>query len=924
MGSVKDFKPRETTVGLPHDLDAEMGLLGALLYENANLELIEDLLTEESFYEPLHGKIYAAAREAVSRGRRADPVTVNHALLHETALADAGGIDYLADLVELTTASRSCHEYATVIQELWRRRELIKLGESVAKQARGGEVSVKVIEHNERAILSLQVHGAGLRLVGADEAISSVIEEYENAERGAGVKLGLSPIDDETGGFMKGEMWCAAGRPSMGKSALAATAALNIARNGYAPSGARLGVIEISCEMRVEQLMRRHIADLCYELYGSGAPSYSIIRRRLMTEQQRKMFYTAAAGLRELGTLKSIYRTGLTISSLRSLIRRQMGQWARQGIETGLVIVDHMGLVRDAGQSRNRHEQQGEVARDTKEMAGDLDIPLLALLQLNRKVEERDDKRPMLADLRDCVTGETLVTLADGRRVPISDLAGTRNIAVISPDGAIAEAEAWEVGTREVVEVQLRSGRRVRCTGRHRLRGASGWVRVQDLVLGSRIAVLRTLPEPPDPTSWPDERVAFLGQMIGDGCYVHGSSPGYVSADPENIAAVEAGAASFGAIVHRYESEGKVQLSLSCNGNRWEKGPLIDWFESMGIRDQRSGTKRVPPAAFMLPNRQISLLLRHLWATDGHIGFRAISYTSKSEGLARDIMDLLVRVGVASRLSFTIRDSCFRVTVRDGDAGLFADRVGAFGPRVEPLRRLMGKGLKTNTNVDTLPAEFTAHVRTILKERGISHRRFAQLCGIAFNGNAQWKGCWGWHRALRAAAILKHPQIQDWVNPQYFWDQVVAIGPPSHAMVYDICVPGPESWIANGIVSHNSGEWEQNADGVIGCYRDAYYAEREREPKRQDEKILWEERKASRWMEALFLKIREGQTQTVKLWTDMARNAIRGGVPESYYEGDGTRSFDFTGALAEMRRRDALLDPDQKLLALSPDAQEFS
>lgn len=401
MGQLRDFKARDTTAGLPHDLDAEMGLLGALLYDNVNLEKIEDLIVPEVFHEPLHGRVYAVARDLVGRGRRADAVTVNHVLASEDALIDAGGIDYLKDLVELTTAARSCLEYATVIVELWRRRELIRLGDSVAKQARGGEDSTKLVETTERGILAMSIAGSGIRLIGSDEAIASVIEEYENPVRGAGVKLGLSPIDDETGGFMKGEMWCVAGRPSMGKSALAATAALNLARHGMSPSGNRLGVIEISCEMRVEQLMRRHIADLCYELYGPDAPSYSIIRRRIMTDRQRDMFYTAAHQLRDLGTLKSIYRTGLTISSLRSLIRRQMGAWARQGIETGLVIVDHMGLIRDAGAARGRTEQQGEVARDSKELAGDLGIPLLALLQLSRKVEERDDKRPMLSDLRD-------------------------------------------------------------------------------------------------------------------------------------------------------------------------------------------------------------------------------------------------------------------------------------------------------------------------------------------------------------------------------------------------------------------------------------------------------------------------------------------------------------------------------------------
>jgi replicative DNA helicase len=153
--------------------------------------------------------------------------------------------------------------------------------------------------------------------------------------------------------------------------------------------------------MTVEQMMRRHIADWCYAKWGPAAPSYSLIRKRALSAQQLLMFREAATAIRELGTLKSLYRTGLTVPVLKSIVRRQKAAWLRQGIRLGVVTIDHMGLVLASGSAQKRSEAQGEVARDTKRIASELEVPVIALVQLSRKVEERDDCRPRLSDVRD-------------------------------------------------------------------------------------------------------------------------------------------------------------------------------------------------------------------------------------------------------------------------------------------------------------------------------------------------------------------------------------------------------------------------------------------------------------------------------------------------------------------------------------------
>ncbi len=228
-----------------------------------------------------------------------------------------------------------------------------------------------------------------------------MLAEFENPALSAGVTIGLLPLDLAVGGFQPGEMWVLAGRPSMGKSAIASTAALNVSTHGRHPDGRRLGWIEINGEMSSQQMMRRHIADRAFDLVARSAPKYSDIRARDLSELARKAMYAAASEIRELRTLKMVKRTGMTLGNLRSMVRRQVSAWDREDIALGGVSIDHGGLIRVDDARRGRTEAQTEIAIGMKELADELNVPLFVLLQLNRKVEERDDKTPMLSDLRD-------------------------------------------------------------------------------------------------------------------------------------------------------------------------------------------------------------------------------------------------------------------------------------------------------------------------------------------------------------------------------------------------------------------------------------------------------------------------------------------------------------------------------------------
>jgi len=529
----------------------------------------------------------------------------------------------------------------------------------------------------------------------------------------------------------------------------------------------------------------------------------------------------------------------LSVLELRAKARRLKRDAASK---LGLVVVDYIQLMRSSEGRDNREQEISEISRSLKALAKELRVPVVALSQLNRQVESRTPPVPRLADLRECVTGDTLVMLGDGRRVPIARLVGADpRVLAMSVDGHVVEARSdrvWRVGRKPVFRVTLATGRAVTGTARHRLLSGTGWCRVGELRVGDRIAAARSVPEPQDPVVWPDGHVVLLGHLIGDGSYLTHQPLRYTTSSEENSAAVaDAARGCFGNVVRRYAGRGAWhQLLLSGNGNRWRPAGVNAWLRSLGVFGQRSGEKRVPIEAFRLSNRQVGLLLRHLWATDGCIwvppegGDHAprVYYGTTSGGLAADVAALLLRFGITARTyRVSQRTSTgYAVSVSGGDQQRrFLEHVGSFGPRrvqAERLARLLARA-RANTNVDTLPRERFRLVKQAMQQRGLSQRAMASLRGTAYGGTAHFR--FAPSRALLAgyARILDEPALLAESENEVFWDRVIAIEPGGEADVFDLTVPGPACWLADGIVSHNSGAIEQDADVICFLYRDEYY-----------------------------------------------------------------------------------------------------
>ena len=823
----------------PQHIEAEQSVLGGLMLDNNSWDVVSDRIVEEDFYRKDHRLIFRSIASLAEDNKPFDVITLTEWLESRHEAENAGGLAYLGALAKNTPSAANIRHYADIVRERSILRRLVTASNEIAESAfnTDGRKVAEILDKAEQSIFQIAEQGSRNQKGFEDmqtlltRAVDRIDKLY-SSKSGAvtGIASGFTDFDRITTGLQKSDLIIVAGRPAMGKTSFA----MNIAENAAVKGGASVAVF--SMEMSGEQLATRLISSL-------GRINANKVRTGQLEDDDWQYLIKAVDQLKDSNIFIDD-TPALTPTELRSRVRRI----ARSNHGLDLVIIDYLQLMQGSGKaaSENRATEISEISRSLKAMAKEMDIPVIALSQLNRSLESRPNRRPVMSDLRECVTGDTKVVLSDGRRVAIEELVGQQpEVVAMGRHGKLISSQSdkvWSVGKRDVFTVKLASGRMVRATKKHRLFMLDGWKRVGEIKKGDRLALSRFFPEPDRTEQWDDLEVALLGQMIGDGSYLSGQPMRYTTNSEENSALIRKAVSHFGGIVKRYESPDQAswhQLLISGNGNRWHPEGVGKWLKELGIFGQRSHQKQVPEQAFRLGNRQVALLLQHLWAADGTISVRkegqkgshGVHFSTNSRRLADDVSALLMRLGIVARIQQVESDryrSTFMVWVRGAKDQLnFLNKVGAFGPRKVQAQKLQKaiESVRKNTNVDTIPEEIFEYVKEKMSLQGISQRKMASMRGTSYGGSAHFSFSPSREVIAEYAELLNDDKLRGLGSNDLFWDRVVEVIPSGEEEVFDLTVPGPSSWLADGMISHNSGAIEQDADIIVFIYRDEVYNE---------------------------------------------------------------------------------------------------
>lgn len=382
---------------MPYNEEAEQALLGVLLTNNRSLEKVGDFLKAEHFFVGVHSKIFDAITRLVDRGQVANPVTLKNFFDKEKELEHVGGAEYLVDLAANVISIVNAYDYAKNIFEHYLRRELIGLGENMVNTAHKHDIDNNAesqIEDAESRLFRLaefgEQKGGFVKLeLSVQQALATAEKAFKAGGEVTGLTTGYVDMNKKLGGFHPSDLVIIAARPSMGKTSLVTNMAYKVASEYIKSGGERGGRVGFfSLEMSAEQLALRVLSD-------AGSIASEKIRRGAIDESDFLRFAEASQELAKL-PLYIDDTPGLTIAALRTRARRLHRQ---HGLD--LIIIDYMQLLSGAKRTDNRVQEISEISRGLKTLAKELDVPVIALSQLSRQVENRDNKRPQLSDLRE-------------------------------------------------------------------------------------------------------------------------------------------------------------------------------------------------------------------------------------------------------------------------------------------------------------------------------------------------------------------------------------------------------------------------------------------------------------------------------------------------------------------------------------------
>jgi len=845
----------------PQDLHAEQSVLGGMLLSKDAIADCVEVLRSVDFYRPAHEGIYEAVLNLYGRGEPADAITVSDELSKRGDLTRVGGQAYLHQLVSLVPTAANAGYYAQIVVERAVLRRLVEAGTKIVQlgYAQGGGDVEDIVNAAQAEVYAVADKRGGEDYHRLGDVLEMTVDEIEVASGKSGemtgVPTGFTDLDSLTNGLHAGQMIVVAARPAIGKSTLG----LDIVRS--ASIRHNLASVIFSLEMsKTEITMRLLSAEAGIQLQH--------MRKGTMREEDWTRLASTMGRVSE-APLFIDDSPNMSLMEIRAKCRR-----LKQRHNLKLVVIDYLQLMSSGKRVESRQQEVSEFSRALKLLAKELEVPVIAISQLNRGPEQRTDKKPQMSDLREsgCLTADSRILRADtGAETTMAELyaSGERDVPVWSLDESLRYVRrhlthVFSTGTRPVFRLTLASGKQVRATENHPFLTYGGWKPLGDLRSGDRLAVPRHVPEPEAFEPWEDARVILLAHMLGDGSMLRRQPLRYASVDEANLEAVTGAALTFGVVTVRDEYPAArcttLRLRAPFRLTHGIRNPIAAWLDEIGAFGLRSHEKFVPAAVFHVSKRQIALFLRHIWATDGSVTTNKngrsgrIYYASTSRRLVDDLSRLLLRFGISTRVR-TVHKTGYRDGFTLDISGVdsqrrFLQEIGVHGSRGLAADRLLDliRDTKANTNVDTVPVEVWDSVRAAMSEKGVTTREFQAALGGQYSGTAFYRHTPSRERLGRVAAVLDSAELELMAVNDVFWDEVVSIAPDGVEEVYDATVVGGHNFVANGVAVHNS--IEQDADMVILLHREEAY---ERESPRAGEADL------------IVAKHRNGPTDTIVL-----------------------------------------------------------
>ena len=747
----------------PHSIDAEESLLGAMLLSEEAISAVTGVVGAEDFYRPAHRHVFDAIQALYGAGQGVDPVTVADELDQAGVLESIGGPATLVTLQARTPAITNALHYAKIVEEKSLLRKLIATANDVAELGYSPLDDIeKTIDSAESMMFAVAQRRNADTMAPLAPLLDRSLEQlemlYERGDAITGTPTGYTDLDNQLAGLQPGALIVVGARPAMGKTALSLGIASHAAVREQRP------VLFFSLEMGHLELTQRLVA-------AEARIDASKLRTGRLTDADWSKITKAMGRLGE-GSLWIDDNPALTVTEIRSKARRLQD---RLDQPLGLIVVDYLQLMSGRGSAESRQVEVAEISRGLKVLARERETPVMELSQLSRQLELRADKRPMLADLREsgCLVAETRVLRADtNTEVTLGELleSGERDVPVwsLADDWTMVPAtmsHAFPSGRKPAFRLRMASGREVTATANHPFRTVSGWRRLDELAVGSRVATPRRLDAPEDVTaSGPLDAEALAAESVA-----RGAIPEEVfSLADEQLAQVLA------ALFGRVGSLGVGVLRGRPN-----------------VRLTATSTRRR-----IIDDLQLLLLRFGVLSRITDVGTNSPRWRLWIHG-AEHQRRFLERVGVA------------------GDRG-----------RVVPEALQALQGVTANPNVDTVPAEVRDVVVAELDRMGMTQRSLAaalgeQYCGGYLLGTDARPRSSSRARLARIADATDSKQLAALASSDVFWDEVVEITPVGERDVYDATVAGTHNFVANGVVVHNS--IEQDADVVMFLYRDEVY-----------------------------------------------------------------------------------------------------